>query len=222
LNLSLYRGIWVSGSGGFRGCSIFSGDCHIMILHDVVWLTRSTRETLWFVKIFCGWLLMTFCGWLFQELCGWLLCEIPSWFFMTLCGWLARLERLYDSSRYSVDDSFVWDIITTVHNVLWITFAWDLIMIRQDILWMALDDILWMTLPWVVWLTLPRVVWLNFVWDPLMILHDVVWLTRSTRETLWFVEIFCGWLFGSSLTQKLFTEHVVWINFVWDLIQTLS
>ena len=28
-NLNLYHGIWVSRFGGFRGCSIFSGNCHI-------------------------------------------------------------------------------------------------------------------------------------------------------------------------------------------------
>jgi len=28
-DLNLYRGIWVSGLGGFRGCSIFSGKCHM-------------------------------------------------------------------------------------------------------------------------------------------------------------------------------------------------
>jgi len=28
-NLSLYRGIWVSGFGGFRRCSICSGNCHM-------------------------------------------------------------------------------------------------------------------------------------------------------------------------------------------------
>jgi len=35
-NLNLYRGICVSGFGGFRGCSILSGNCHIPPLTEEI------------------------------------------------------------------------------------------------------------------------------------------------------------------------------------------
>jgi len=41
LNLNLYRGIWFSGFGGVRGCSIFGGKRHMLICNSKSWHTRE-------------------------------------------------------------------------------------------------------------------------------------------------------------------------------------
>jgi len=53
-NLNLYRGIWGSGFGGFRGCSICRGTCHIgtrewnlIVKHDGETLIRKWHEWFW-------------------------------------------------------------------------------------------------------------------------------------------------------------------------------
>ena len=45
LNLNLYRGIWVSGFSGSRGCSILSRNCHSMRMECIVATSRYKHQT---------------------------------------------------------------------------------------------------------------------------------------------------------------------------------
>ena len=50
-NLNLYRGVWVSEFGGFRGCSIFSGKCHRRYHFD---MCEREREHICGARQTCG------------------------------------------------------------------------------------------------------------------------------------------------------------------------